>query len=136
MGNRAVDWLKQAEGDLGHARNAEKAGDYDWACFAAQQSAEKAVKGVILAKGGEGWGHSVTHLLRDLSNVADVPPELIKAAMRLDRHYIPTRYPNGFDSGAPKEYYTDEDAEQAIEDAKRIYDFCFESFSESGDGDR
>lgn len=131
VANRAKDWLKQAEGDLQHSRNAKKAGDYDWACFAAQQSAEKAVKGLILAKSGEGWGHSVMRLLKDLSQVIMVPEPLIRSAMRLDRHYIPTRYPNGFDTGAPKEYYTDEDAEQAIKGAQAIYEFCLESFSGS-----
>ena len=136
MGNRASDWLNQAEGDLQHARNAKKVGDYDWACFAAQQASEKAVKGLILAKSGEGWGHSVTRLLKDLSNIMEISPTLIKAAMNLDKHYIPTRYPNGFDSGAPREYYTDEDAEKAIEDAQSIYDFCIKSISEPGEGDR
>ncbi|RPJ51644.1 MAG: HEPN domain-containing protein [Acidobacteria bacterium] len=34
MANRALDWLSQAEHDLGHARNAGKDGDFDWACFA------------------------------------------------------------------------------------------------------
>ncbi len=131
MGNRAIDWLNQAEWDLQHAKNAKKDGDYDWACFAAQQASEKAVKGLILAKGGEGWGHSVTRLLKDLANLMEISPPLIKAAMNLDKHYIPTRYPNGFDSGAPREYYTDEDAERAIEDAQRIYDFCRKSISES-----
>jgi HEPN domain-containing protein len=131
LANRAGDWLKQAEGDLGHSRNAEKAGDYDWACFAAQQSAEKAVKGLILAKGGEGWGHSVLRLLKDLSQLMTVSESLIRSAMRLDKHYIPTRCPNGFDTGAPKEYYTNEDADQAIEDAKAIFDFCRQSFPDS-----
>ena len=130
MGNRAKDWLSQAEGDLQHSKNARKAGDYDWGCFAAQQAAEKAVKGLILSKGGEGWGHSVMRLLKDLSKVMAVPEPLVRSAMRLDRHYIPTRYPNGFDTGAPKEYYTDEDADKAVEDAQSVYDFCHKSFSE------
>ena len=134
MGNRANDWLHQAEGDLQHAKNARKDGDYDWACFAAQQASEKAVKGVFLAKSGEGWGHSVTRLLKDLSNVMKISTKLIKAAMNLDKHYIPTRYPNGFDSGAPREYYTDEDAKKAIEDAQSIYDFCLKSIPKPGTG--
>ena len=135
MGNRAIDWLNQAEGDLQHAKNAKKDGDYDWACFASQQASEKEVKGLILAKSGEGWGHSVTRLLKDLSNVMEISSTLVKAAMNLDKHYIPTRYPNGFDSGAPREYYSDEDAEKAIEDAQSIYDFCIKSISEPGTGD-
>lgn len=71
----------------------------------------------------------MTRLLKDLSEVLEVSEELIKAAMRLDKHYIPTRYPNGFDRGAPREYYTDEDAENAIDDAALIYDFCHQSVS-------
>ena len=134
MANRAIDWLSQAEGDLRHSKNARMAGDYDWACFAAQQAAEKAVKGLILLKGGEGWGHSVMRLLKDLAGIIEISEHLIRSGMKLDRHYIPTRYPNGFDTGAPKEYYTDEDAEKAIRDAQQIYDFCCQSFSKSRAG--
>jgi HEPN domain-containing protein len=46
---------------------------------------------------------------------------------RLDKHYIPTRYPNGFDTGAPTDYYTDEEAERAIAEGGRILDFCRDS---------
>jgi len=130
MGNRAGDWLRQAEGDLRHSRNARQAGDHDWACFAAQQAAEKAVKGLLLARGGEGWGHSVTRLLHDLVHTMPVPEVLIRSAMRLDKHYIPTRYPNGFDTGAPMDYYTEEDADHAITDGQAVLDFCRQSFPE------
>ncbi|MDA2936745.1 HEPN domain-containing protein [Acidobacteria bacterium AH-259-A15] len=117
----------QAVHDLGHAENAFEDSDFDWACFAAQQSAEKALKGLFLALGGEAWGHSVTRLLQDLTAQLIIPPEVNQAARRLDKHYIPARYPNGFDSGPSYEYYTAEDAKQAISDARRIYDFCQQS---------
>ena len=64
MSNRAFDWLAQADHDLGHARHALEDTDYDWACFAARQAAEKAVKAIFLHLGGEGWGHSITRLLK------------------------------------------------------------------------
>ena len=127
MANRADDWLAQAAHDLQHARHALEDGDYDWACFAAHQAAEKAVKGLFLRMGGEGWGHSVTRLLKDLRQTLQVEDDLLQAAQRLDRHYIPTRYPNGFDTGAPRDYYSDRDAREAIADAERIYDFCQQS---------
>ena len=76
------------------------------------------------ARGGEDWGYSVLRLLKDLSQVMTVPESLIRSAMRLDKHYLSTRYPNGFDTGAPKEYYTDEDA-------KAIVEFCRQSFPDS-----
>lgn len=106
MANRAQDWLAQGRHDIDHAKHALDDGDYEWACFAAQQGAEKAVK------------------LNDLSHRYDVPSILLSASKRLDKHYLPTRYPNGFDVGAPKDYYTAEEARDAIDDAEQIYDFC------------
>lgn len=124
MGNRHGDWMRQAEADLRHAHNALDDGDHEWACFAAQQAAEKALKAVIQARGGEAWGHSVTVLVGALSERIDVPEGLADVGRRLDKHYIPTRYPNGFDAGAPTDYYTAPEAEAAIEDADRILEFC------------
>ena len=123
MPNRAHDWLAQADHDLKHARNAQQDGDYDWACFAAHQAAEKAVKGLFLALEGEAWGHSLTSLVEDLAKRMSVPDELRQRARQLDKHYIPTRYPNGFDSGAPGDFYTKPEAEGAIADADAIIEF-------------
>jgi HEPN domain-containing protein len=122
-----MDWLTQAAHDLEHARHSMEDKDFDWACFAAHQAAEKAVKGLFLHLGGEGWGHAISRLLKDLQNKMDVMPDLMKGAQRLDKHYIPTRYPNGFDVGSPQDYYTVEEAESAIKDAERIYNFCQQS---------
>jgi len=127
VANRAGDWLAQAERDLQHARHSRDAGDYEWACFAAQQAAEKAVKAALLALGGEGWGHSVTRLLADLAQRQTVATDLLDAARRLDKHYLPTRYPNSFPAGAPRDYYTAQEAQQAIVDAAAIYDLCRQS---------
>ncbi len=49
---------------------------------------------------------------------------LLDTARRLDRFYILTRYPNGFDRGAPREYFGAEDSSGAIADADRILEFC------------
>jgi HEPN domain-containing protein len=127
MANRAPDWLAQAGHDLKHARHALEDGDYDWACFAAHQAAEKAVMALFLSLGGEGWGHSITRLLTDVSHKVQVSEDLMTAARRLDKHYIPTRYPNGFDVGAPHDYYTADEARQAITDAQGIHDICEQS---------
>ena len=66
MTNRATDWLAQAERDLEQARDSQGAGRHEWACFAAQQSAEKATKALHLALGQEAWGHVIARLLREL----------------------------------------------------------------------
>lgn len=127
MANRADDWLSQATHDLAHARHALEAGDHDWACFAAHQGAEKAVKALFLHLGGEAWGHAITRMLQDLGERIELGKELLDAARRLDKHYLPTRYPNGFDAGAPADYYTASEAREAIADADLLHDFCQQS---------
>jgi HEPN domain-containing protein len=99
-------------------------GDHEWSCFSAQQAAEKAVKAVFLKLHGEGWGHSVYRLLSELNEKTTVSQDILDAAKALDRHYIPARYPNGFDSGTPGDYYTEKDAKEAIANAKEIIEFC------------
>lgn len=44
MANRATDWLRQAMRDLEQAQDCQRATRHEWACFIAQQAAEKAVK--------------------------------------------------------------------------------------------
>ena len=124
MPDRSKDWLAQAKRDLNHAVNACRDKDFEWSWFSAQQAAEKAVKAVFLHLHGEGWGHSVYGLLRALGDKVQVPGQLLEAAKNLDKHYIPTRYPNGFDSGTPGDYYTKADAQKAIENARQIIEFC------------
>ncbi len=124
MPNRWRDWLAQAKRDLNHAVHACEDEDFEWSCFSAQQGAEKAVKAVFLYLHGESWGHSVFALLKALGDKTEVSERLIEAAKNLDKHYIPTRYPNGFDSGMPGEYYTKKDAQEAIENAREIIEFC------------
>ena len=77
-----INWFLQAEHDLRNARHAREAGDHDWACFAAQQASEKAVKALHQARGQEAWDHSVLRLLRDLPVVA--PETSIEKARSLD----------------------------------------------------
>jgi len=113
---RSSDWLEQAEGDLEHAKNDLKSGFYDWACFSAQQSAEKAVKAVFQKLGAESWGHSVYDLLTSLRE------KLLDYALELDKAYIPTRYPNAHPSLSPRRRYTE--GERLISYAEVILNFC------------
>ncbi len=122
--NRAQDWLKQAKRDAEHARHSREAGDHEWACFAAQQAAEKAVKALHLSWGTEAWGHSVLRLLEALPEDFKAPEELLEAAKILDKHYVPTRYPNSYPEGAPGDFYTVQDADSAIAAAEEVIQFC------------
>ena len=124
MGNRHLDWLRQGEADLRHARHSLESRDFEWSCFASQQAAEKGLKAVFLKLGLEAWGHTLTALLGRLPTTVSVPEPLQIYCRILDKHYIPTRYPNGFDSGAPVDFYTEPEARQAIEYAEAILAFC------------
>lgn len=124
MANRAADWLRQARADLDMARNAEASGNHEWSCFAAQQAAEKALKGVALARGLEVWGHSVAALLLQLDPSLESESPLADAAKELDHHYIPARYPNGLPAGAPTDLYSRAHATRAIQQAEQILDWC------------
>ncbi len=129
--NRHRDWLRQAEADLRHSRNALQSGDYEWSSFAAQQAAEKALKAVFLRRSMEAWGHTVSVLIGKLAETLPVPDNLVQLAKMLDKHYIPARYPNGFDSGAPTDFYTQPEAEAAIRNAELIIEFCRRQIGES-----
>jgi HEPN domain-containing protein len=124
MPERSRDWFRQAEADLRAARSARDTGHHEWAAFASHQAAEKAIKAVYQKLHMEAWGHALTTLLEHLPNEKQPNEELIEKAMVLDRHYIPTRYPNGFERGAPTDYYSRKDADEAINNAEAIIEFC------------
>ncbi len=124
MPRRVEDWLRQADKDLKHARNSLNDSDFEWACFAAQQAAEKALKALYQHLGGESFGHSLLKMLKDLPKDVKTNKDLLKMAAELDKLYIPTRYPNGFDWGAPMDYFERDDAEEAIKYAEEIINYA------------
>jgi len=66
----------------------------------------------------------MTVLIGNLTGSLDAPSDkLLENARVLDKFYIPTRYPNGFDSGAPTDYYTRREAEEAVRMAEEIIEF-------------
>ncbi len=121
MANRAIDWFAQAKYDLKHAQDSQAAGSHEWACFAAQQAAEKAVKALHLHRGQEAWGHVVARLIQELPG--DYPEELIDLGKVLDNYYVPTRYPNGHPDGAPFDHYGPLQSQGALDYAGQIIGF-------------
>ena len=130
MPDRSWDWLRQAEKDLRHAKLSLEGEDYEWACFASQQAAEKALKALHLYFGQEVWGHVLVRLINELP--FSVPERLKEMAYVLDTYYIPTRYPNGFPEGSPFEHYGRRQAEEAIRYAGEILAFVRAKMAEKG----
>ncbi len=132
MTTRANDRYRQAERDLEQARSSRAEARHEWACFAAQQSAEKAVKALHLALGQEAWGHVVARLLRELP--IPVSQDLIDKAEVLDNFYVATRYTNGHPEGAPFEHYGPIQSNEAIRYANEILEFARTEMARSRGG--
>jgi HEPN domain-containing protein len=123
MAKRARDWFAQAERDLEQAQESRRAQRHEWACFAAHQAAEKAVKALHLANGQQAWGHVVAQLLTELPEAVQPPQELTERGRVLDTYYIPTRYPDSHPAGAPFEHYGPLQSEEATRYAGQILEF-------------
>lgn len=128
--NRAQDWLEQAERDFALAKLARREGHHEWACFVAQQAAEKAAKALHLFYGQEAWGHAVAKLLEKLP--METPSELIERARFLDAYYVPTRYPDAFPEGIPAEHYGPLQSKEALNHAHAILEFVRAQMAERG----
>lgn len=115
--NRSKDWFKQAEDDLCWARDSFAAGHFAQTCFIAQQVGEKALKAVALHRG---YTQVKSHSILEIARALEVNGEIEGIAKRLDQYYISTRYPDAFPTGAPFEFYTEEQAAEALAFAQRL----------------
>lgn len=122
--NRSADWFKQAEEDLKAAEDSAAAGHHEWAAFQSQQSAEKAVKALVQFLHGSARGHSIAAMLCQLPASIRAPEAIVDAARELDKVYVTARYPNGFVSGTPSDYFTERESRNFIGDARSILEFC------------
>ncbi len=114
-------WLAQAERDIKAARHGSSGGFHEQACFLCQQAAEKALKAFLYLLGERlVLGHSVTQLLRSCVNHHEDFQSLLRPCRRLDRYYLPTRYPDSLPGGSPFEAFGEEDAQAALADAEAI----------------
>jgi HEPN domain-containing protein len=122
--NRWRDWYDQGKRDRERAILDVEHGYYEWACFTGQQAAEKVIKALGLFKGVTLWGHSLTEMLTLIGQHLAVPDPILDHARLLDLYYIPPRYPNGFASGKPADYFTEAQARGAVDAADAIIGFC------------
>lgn len=123
MTNRSVDWFKHSKRDVEQAVASQRNNYHEWACFAAHQAAEKALKALHLYFGQEAWERVVARMIIELSDRVSFPENLIEKDRVLDNYYIPSRYPNGHPGGAPFEYYDSIQSSQTIEYAGEILEF-------------
>jgi len=114
-------WLDQAEADLKTAGDCCRDGNYYASAFFSQQAAEKGLKGLLYSKGFRAvLTHSVVDLLEEAAKSLKSVAKLFDYGKELDRHYIGSRYPNFYPSGAPHRYYTEEMAKTCLNYATLI----------------
>lgn len=118
--DKANLWLTQAEEDLLWARASLKEGILRGACFAAQQSAEKALKAFLLSKNITAPKiHDLVTLNHKCLNLEPRFKEIEQAGNVLSPYYISSRYPDV----AQFEQYSQDQAEKAVESAEKVVNF-------------
>lgn len=79
------------------------------------------LKALLRGLGKPAYGHSLTRLLTQLGETGlELDSEILRSGQLLDRHYIPTRYPDAYAEGSPHELYDDQTAKEAQDAAARI----------------
>jgi HEPN domain-containing protein len=117
-------WRAEAGHALAGARVQMEAGLHNWACFAAEQAAQLAVKALLHGLGRGPWGHDLVRLGELAAGAGvDVPAAVADAMRRLGRHYIPARYPDAHASGPAAAHYGAADSEEAVRDAEAVLAF-------------
>ncbi len=110
--------MRQAERNLKSAVANYNAELYEETCYEAHQVAGKVVKGLLNLLNRERRGYSASFLA--LESGLELPDDVLGCLKYLDRHYIPTKYPDVYDEGAPCDYYTREDADKCLECARKV----------------
>lgn len=117
-------WIRQAEQDLLQAEDSFRSGRYDWAAYAAQQSAEKNLKGVLILSGARfDYTHQLAILVQQIEK-ADIPIEALPSAddlLFLAEQNQLARYP--MNDLAPRDAITEVRAKRAIEVAETVAEF-------------
>ncbi len=126
MRQEASRWLSEALWDLDTARILHREKRYNAAAFFAHQAAEKASKALLYHVNEAPWGHSIRELLeRFFERMKERSSErLMSLARELDRHYIPSRYPDVHPAGTPHEAYDEEASLRAIKAAEEVVEYA------------
>ncbi len=119
------DWLRHAQSDLARARDLSDDILYEELCFHAQQAAEKALKGLLVA-------HDVafpkTHNLRTLLDLlpkdTEIPKNIADAVILTD-YAVMSRY------SSATEPIDDDEYEEALHHAKSVVEWVTSALGES-----
>ena len=117
-----TEWLRRAKSCLIKTKLPIMDGIlYEDMCFDAQQSAEKALKALIIHLGLKPHKtHSARVLIDELKKRIPVPEEIL-SVIELDDYAVTTRYPDDYREVSEDEY------KEAVEIADRVYNWVVEN---------
>lgn len=116
---RYKNWYDSALDDYEWAVGSFKDSKFSQCCFICQQVGEKAIKSLAMYKGAQIIkGHSISKL----ASMLKINGEIENAGKKLDLYYISARYPDAFPEGIPSDYFTKDQAEEALNLAQKILD--------------
>ncbi|MHB8179032.1 MAG: HEPN domain-containing protein [Vulcanimicrobiaceae bacterium] len=115
--DQARRWLEQARADL--------------VLFLCQQSAEKALKRLLIwIRGDFARTHVITALLAELRSADPAVADELRGAAALDAYYQSTRYPDALGGAVPATTFQLEEATLAIGRAKHVLDIVGRELAE------
>lgn len=111
----AQDWLVYARSDLELARSGKVPGILlETLCFHAQQSAEKAIKAVLIHNGVPTIkSHNIGALLNLIPDAVTIPTEIQECVILTD-YAVVTRYPGNYEPISDDEYNAALDLAQSV----------------------
>ena len=124
MTPRADAWMRQAKSDWAVAELTAQQGFYSQACYHYGQSAEKALKAMLISLGSlPPYSHALDRLVGSLeAEGVDVTPIRTVRLKALSRMNSETRYPS--ENEAPADRFDAEDSDEARRVAEQVMAFA------------
>jgi HEPN domain-containing protein len=121
----ADNWLRQAEDDLEKSKDNFEDSHFDGAAFFAQQTAEKALKALLIKKTR---AFPKIHDVVALSRMADAPDNIIESCKVIAPYYTETRYPD-LSEKIPAEAFSKEEVNEVIQLAGEVLKWAKKSLT-------
>ena len=115
-----MEWLRRARSNLERARVGQISEEilYEDLCFDCQQSAEKALKALLISLDKEfPWTHSIARLLELVSKAGIKIPAEVERVIDLTDYAVEARYPG------EREPISEEEYEEALKLAEVVFDW-------------
>jgi len=122
-----MEWLRRARSNLERARVGQISEEivYEDLCFDCQQSAEKALKALLISLDKEfPWTHSIARLLELVSKAGIEIPAEVERVIDLTDYAVEARYPG------EREPISEEEYEEALKLAEVVFDWVSKTIKE------